>query len=128
MTSQPRKETESQIEKHLVQACIINGMQCIKYSNPSASGYPDRLILAPHGRAIWVELKAPRQRPRELQVERLHQLARLGFSTYAIDCTAAAQLLVLHLVGIVPDMHKLSKGLHIATDSEGLTTIYQATK
>ena len=45
----------------------------------------DRLLLLPHGRMAFAELKAPGRRPRQLQEARHKLLARLGFRVYVID-------------------------------------------
>ena len=46
-------------------------------------GAPDRLILAKGG--IWVELKAPGERPRANQKLELEALAKAGMTAYCID-------------------------------------------
>ena len=46
-------------------------------------GAPDRLILAKGG--IWVELKAPGERPRLNQIIELEALAKAGMTAYCID-------------------------------------------
>ena len=46
-------------------------------------GAPDRLILANGG--IWVELKAPGQKPRANQKIELEALTKAGMTTYCID-------------------------------------------
>ncbi len=46
-------------------------------------GAPDRLILANGG--IWVELKAPGEKPRANQKIELEALAKAGMTAYCID-------------------------------------------
>ena len=48
-------------------------------------GMPDRLILMPGGRLSFVELKAPGQKPRPLQLHRHDQLRDLGFEVFVLD-------------------------------------------
>ena len=48
-------------------------------------GMPDRLVLLPHGRFCFVEVKAPGEKPRPLQVHKHKQLRRLGFKVYVLD-------------------------------------------
>lgn len=76
---------ESTIEKHLVKAVRKSGGLAIKLVSPGWAGAPDRLILMPGGRLTFVELKAPGQTLRPLQVKRKRQLEALGFSVYCID-------------------------------------------
>ena len=76
---------ESTIEKVLVRAVRESGGLAIKLVSPGWAGAPDRLILMPGGKLAFVELKAPGQIQRPLQVKRKRQLEALGFSVYCID-------------------------------------------
>ena len=58
---------------------------CPKWVSPSFSGVPDRLVFLPNGKFGLVEVKAPDQKPRELQVSRHKLFERLGFKDYVID-------------------------------------------
>lgn len=42
-------------------------------------------MLLPLGKMAFVELKAPRKKPRPLQIRRIKQLQKLGFTCYVID-------------------------------------------
>ncbi|WP_406714743.1 VRR-NUC domain-containing protein [Trueperella pyogenes] len=75
---------ETTIEKALTQAVHMAGGLCLKFVSPGWSGAPDRLCLM-DGRAVFVEVKAPGQRPRPIQTHRHHQLAQAGFHTITID-------------------------------------------
>lgn len=76
---------ENKIEKTLVRAVRNSGGLAIKLVSPGWAGAPDRLILMPGGRLAFVELKAPGNNLRPLQVRRKKQLEALGFSVYCID-------------------------------------------
>lgn len=76
---------ERVLEKELVRAVRKSGGLAIKLVSPGWAGAPDRLILMPGGRLNFVELKAPGQTLRPLQVKRKRQLEALGFSVYCID-------------------------------------------
>ena len=76
---------EQTIEHKLVVATKNMGGIAVKFISPSIDGMPDRLVLLPHGRLAFVELKAPGKKPRPLQVKRKRQLEGLGFSVYCID-------------------------------------------
>lgn len=56
-----------------------------KFVSPGFDGMPDRLVLLPHGKLAFVELKAPGKKLRPLQKKRKRQLEGLGFSVYVID-------------------------------------------
>lgn len=60
------------------------GGLCLKLL-PSLIGIPDRLCLLPGGVVFFVELKAPGQKPRPIQVKRIAQLRRLGFRVEVVD-------------------------------------------
>lgn len=50
---------ESQIENRLVREVEKCGGLCYKFVSPSNPGVPDRIVITPDGRVIFVELKAP---------------------------------------------------------------------
>ena len=73
------------VERKLVSEVKKRGGVCPKWVSPSFSGVPDRLVFLPNGKFGLVEVKAPNQNPRELQVSRHKLLERLGFKVYVID-------------------------------------------
>ena len=76
---------EKVIEHALVMATRSKGGIALKFTSPGFAGMPDRLVLLPHGRMGFVELKAPGRKPRPLQLARHRLLRRLGFKVYVID-------------------------------------------
>lgn len=48
---------ESAIERRLVREVTRRGGLCYKWVSPGISGVPDRIIITPEGRTIYVELK-----------------------------------------------------------------------
>lgn len=50
---------EKNLENKLVRGCKALGALCEKYPPIFWTGVPDRLIIAPNGAVIWVEMKAP---------------------------------------------------------------------
>lgn len=76
---------EKMIEQRLVQAVKQRGGICPKFVSPGFAGMPDRLILLPGGRFAFAELKAPGEKPRQLQRARHRLLMRLGFPVFVID-------------------------------------------
>ena len=76
---------EKTIEQKLVSEVKKRGGICPKWVCPSFDGMPDRLVFLP-GRHFWmVEVKAPGEKPRPLQVSRHKLLQRLGFKVYVLD-------------------------------------------
>ena len=76
---------EKDIEKELAARTKTMGGIAPKFTSPGFDGMPDRLVLLPHGRMGFVELKALGKKPRALQMARHKLLRRLGFKVYVID-------------------------------------------
>jgi len=76
---------EKIIEQKLVTAAKKHGGICPKFVSPGFAGMPDRLVLLPAGRFAFVEVKAPGEKPRPLQLARHLLLERLGFKVYVLD-------------------------------------------
>lgn len=81
---------EKAIEQKLVRMVIHRGGICPKFVSPGYNGMPDRIVLFPGGRIAFVEVKAPGEKPRPLQLSRHRLLRRLGFRVYVLD--AAEQI------------------------------------
>ena len=77
--------TEEYIEQKLVRAVKKRGGMALKFVSPGLDGVPDRIVLLPMGRIAFVELKAPGEKMRPLQVRRKRQLEGLGFLVYCVD-------------------------------------------
>lgn len=77
--------SEKEIEKYLVRCTREMGLPCLKYSNPNMVGYPDRLIVLPQGRVVWVELKSRGCRPSKIQQARIDSLRESGHPVFVID-------------------------------------------
>ena len=76
---------EREVERRLVTAVKKRGGLDPKFTSPGLDGVPDRLVLLPDGRLAFVEVKAPGQKMRPLQLLRKRQLEELGFRVYCID-------------------------------------------
>lgn len=76
---------EKIIEQKLVTAVKKHGGICPKFTSPGFDGMPDRLVLLPFGKFAFVEVKAPGEKPRPLQVARHGMLQKLGFQVYVLD-------------------------------------------
>ena len=76
---------EKEIEAKLVRLVRDRGGLCLKWVCPGWAGVPDRLILLPRGRVIFVELKRPRGGVlSSRQVWWHRKLQALGFPHYVI--------------------------------------------
>lgn len=86
--------SEKAIEKYLVEKVKAIGGVCLKYSNPSMDGYPDRLVVLPGGLIRWVELKSKNKKPTRLQMLRHKQLADMGHDVHVIDSKKEVDCLI----------------------------------
>ena len=73
------------VENEFVKAVRKAGGVAYKLNSLTANGLPDRLVLFPLGKTLFVELKAPGKQMRPLQVKRRRQLQNLGFPVLCID-------------------------------------------
>lgn len=76
---------EKVIEKQLVLEVKKRGGICPKWVCPSYDGMPDRIVFLPGRHFGLVEVKAPGQKPRPLQLSRHKMLQKLGFKVYVLD-------------------------------------------
>lgn len=76
---------EKTIEQKFRAAVKAAGGLAVKFASPGFDGVPDRLALLPGGRMAFVEVKAPGEKPRPLQLARHRQLRQLGFKVYVLD-------------------------------------------
>ncbi len=75
---------EKDIEQSLVKHIKAKGGLCIKLNSSTMAGLPDRLVILKN-KIIFIELKAPKQRPRKLQISVMNRLKNLGCDVRVID-------------------------------------------
>ncbi|ADK16693.1 VRR-NUC domain-containing protein [Clostridium ljungdahlii] len=88
---------ESVIEKRLKKEIEKIGGKALKFVSPGMSGVPDRIVLLPHGKIIFVELKAPGKKRRKLQEYRAKELNTLGFRVECIDSISGVKQFIKEL-------------------------------
>ena len=76
---------EKNTEQKLVSTIKSMGGIAPKFVSPGYDGMPDRIVLVPGGYMAFVEVKAPGEKPRALQLARHEMLRRLGFKVYVLD-------------------------------------------
>ena len=76
---------EREIERKLVSAVKSRGGICPKFVSPGFDGMPDRVVLLPHGKIGFVEVKKTGEQPRPLQKARHKILRKLGFWVFVLD-------------------------------------------
>lgn len=75
---------ERDVEKYLVERLESVGLKCIKFLPDMLNGMPDRLVLLPGGRVVWVELKTRGGELSELQKLRGLELRRAGHEVVVV--------------------------------------------
>jgi len=76
---------ESDIEKYLFKRVKELGGECRKAKWIGHVGAPDRRVMLPGRQPIWVELKAPGEKPRSTQIREHNRMRRLGEFVEVID-------------------------------------------
>jgi hypothetical protein len=86
---------ESEVESHLRVKVELVGGQCVKFIPDYKRGFPDRLVLLPGGKSVWVETKRPvGGKPSPSQLVAHEQLRRLGQRVEMVWTKEAADRLV----------------------------------
>ena len=85
---------ERKIEEYLRDTVKATGGRAYKFTSPGNDGVPDRLVLLPGGRVVFVELKAPGRKPTALQELQINRIRQLGFDVRVIDNKADVDKLV----------------------------------
>ncbi len=76
---------EDSIEDHLVKEVKKAGGIAYKFISPGRRSVPDRLVLLPGGKVIFVECKAPSEKPTAAQLREHEKLRALGFTVHVLD-------------------------------------------
>ena len=90
---------EARIENYLVRRIKSIGGLCWKFQS-SVVGVPDRLCLLHKGRCAFVEVKAPGESLRPIQIKRKRQLEELGFKVYVLDSKEKVEVVINEIQSI----------------------------
>jgi hypothetical protein len=86
--------TEKAIETKLREEVKKSGGLALKFSSSYYTGIPDRIILLPGGKIIFVELKAPGKKPTPIQEVAIRKLRGMDFWVEVVDsCQTLEQLI-----------------------------------
>lgn len=72
---------EQKLETQLVAYCKEHGIYTRKFVSPGHAGVPDRIIVGPSD-TVFLELKAPGQKPTPLQMNEIDEILRRGGRAY----------------------------------------------
>ena len=89
---------EREVERHLVEEMEKLGLRCDKFVPDQLPGMPDRIVLLPDRRVIWVETKKPKGgRVAELQKYRHAMLRKAGHEVVIVWTKEEADALAARL-------------------------------
>ena len=71
-------ELESKIQSRIIKRLEAEGYYVVKLILTNKPGIPDLLCLK-NGKALCIEVKRPKEKPRPLQEYRMNELRNLGF-------------------------------------------------
>ena len=75
LTTTPK---ESSLETYLQKRVEALGGKCLKFVSPGTAGVPDRILLMPGGKVLFLELKRLGEAPNALQRKFMRDMAKLG--------------------------------------------------
>lgn len=90
---------ESTLEQRLVREVERIGGKAPKWVSPGNRGVPDRIVILPHGRVAFVEMKAPGKQLQPLQRKWMKTLRSLGHRVYKIDSAEDIERFIQEVVG-----------------------------
>ena len=85
---------ERDIEDYLKRRVTAMSGEIRKVAWPGRAGAPDRLVMLPGRRAVWVELKATGKKPTAQQVREHNRMRRLGERVEVIDSLEGVEALL----------------------------------
>jgi hypothetical protein len=89
---------EKEVERYLCKQVKQAGGWAVKFISPGLNGVPDRIILFPYGKIIFVETKAPGQKLRKLQEYVCGKIRSFGFDVRRIDTKDKVDLFVNEVI------------------------------
>ncbi|NRT34528.1 hypothetical protein BJV38_002885 [Clostridium beijerinckii] len=91
---------ESRIESYLKKQIEKIGGKAYKWNPIGVIGVPDRMVLLPGGKVIFVELKAPGEKLRKIQEYRAKKLRKLGFKVECLDTVEKVEIFIENIMSM----------------------------
>lgn len=85
---------EKEIERRMAKLVKERGGLCYKFQSPGNPGVPDRIIITPAGRVVFVELKTTVGSLQKIQRWQLDEMQRRGADVRVVKGWDAAKALV----------------------------------
>ena len=76
---------ERDVERYLRERVKQLGGRAYKFVSPGNNGVPDRIVMLPGGKLIFVELKAPGKETTALQDAQIDRISKLGQDVFVVD-------------------------------------------
>lgn len=76
---------ERDLERYFSTQCKKRGLMTLKLHVRFSRGWPDRVVLFPNGKLIWVELKRSGGKPTPLQIKTIGQMQQYGQTVHIVD-------------------------------------------
>lgn len=90
------KEVETYLKKQVKNR--LHGL-ALKFVSPGLNGVPDRIVLLPGAKIIFVETKAPGMKLRKLQEYVCGLITALGFDVRRIDTKEKVSIFIAEMEG-----------------------------
>lgn len=86
--------SEKSFERRLVNHCKLLGCIPVKMTDPMNAGLPDRMIIMPGGKVVWVEIKSSGKKPSRLQQKRFDEMLKMEHPVYVVGCKGDLELVM----------------------------------
>lgn len=88
---------EHELEDAAVARFAEAGHVCLKFVSPGFPGVPDRIVLGNNGRVVFIEFKAPGQKPRRTQPAVHKMMKDMGHRVEVVDTFSQVHALLQEL-------------------------------
>jgi len=85
---------ERDIEMAVCRYAKKKGWLAYKFTSPSRRSVPDRILLQPGGRAIFIEFKRPGGKPTKNQLREINRIIDQEFLAVIVDSVEQGKLLI----------------------------------